>query len=435
MAALAAESSSLSRVWFVAAGAIWCLVLSQYCVVCREEDTQQMAEALGYGGAPAAAEEPAAEQPPSPPREPTRPTGRDGLEPGRDVSGLELGSVSRHYQFIDIAAGCEQKLRPCPKRVRELHGQRVSVYVHLAGIGRDYASPGGEVELRHENMDYFHVVCQVRGLAGKSNGMAIELYAAALELRLVLPVSELDGDVDTSDERAPVTRATIPEGALVLDGVPEGMCVVNDCATLVGIIGPAGGWAERMRDAAPDEPLGVLRQRLVDRRDAGLAAWAEIAARADEATTPVPLASAVHPERVMSGHGLASAETVRLGGGGEPLGPRLEPEGERFFRRLDEAERAQRFVVSAAGAEAGGPPAPASVRRRTHRQRRWRRGLADGRAGRARRCTTSWRTRRSRRPLHLRRESLGAARSRSPRRRRRSRRRAPHRRRRSRRHG
>ena len=81
------------------------LVLDQFCVMCREEDPQQLAEALGYGGTSAAAGVAEAERPPSPPLEPPR----LGLCPPHP-----LGSAPRETWAARCGTACHNT--PAPSR-------------------------------------------------------------------------------------------------------------------------------------------------------------------------------------------------------------------------------------------------------------------------------------------------------------------------------
>ena len=123
------------------------------CLVCREEDKLALATALGFGGAVSV--------PPTPGVAVGTfyTVGLGDLAPHHDATGLVMGAGSgANYELIDIADGCAKKWRKCPRKVRDLHGSQLSVYVAIPGIGTDYSSPGGTRGHRHLDMDYFHFV-------------------------------------------------------------------------------------------------------------------------------------------------------------------------------------------------------------------------------------------------------------------------------------
>jgi hypothetical protein len=145
--------------------------------------------------------------------------GLDDLAPHHDATGLVMGAgAGANYEFIDIADGCAKKWRKCPRQVRDLHGTQLSVYVAIPGIGTDYCGPGGTLGHRHSDMDYFHFVGTVRGLAVESNGASIELYVSELNLRFDLSLADLDGDSDATD--GPATRAPLALGDAVTSSPP-----------------------------------------------------------------------------------------------------------------------------------------------------------------------------------------------------------------------
>ena len=274
------------------------------CLVCREEDKLALATALGFGGAVSASPTPGVAA------DTFYTVGLDDLAPHHDATGLVMGAgAGANYEFIDIADGCAKKWRKCPRQVRDLHGTQLSVYVAIPGIGTDYCSPGGTLGHRHSDMDYFHFVGTVRGLAVESNGASIELYVPELNLRFDLSLADLDGDSDATD--GPATRATLEPGDAVTSN-PPGACLVNDCPALSDIIGPMDGWASQVGRAIGESPLGALKQKLESRRTSSAATWAAIwAGGAEGAATPstpslTPASAMAEPG---GRQGLASAET------------------------------------------------------------------------------------------------------------------------------
>ena len=316
------------------------------CLVCREEDKLALATALGFGGAVSASSTPGVAA------DTFYTVGLDDLAPHHDATGLVMGAgAGANYEFIDIADGCAKKWRKCPRQVRDLHGTQLSVYVALPGIGTDYCSPGGTLGHRHSDMDYFHFVGTVRGLAVESNGSSIELYVPELNLRFDLSLADLDGDSDATD--GPATRATLEPGDAVTSN-PPGACLVNDCPALSDIIGPMDGWASQVGRAIGESPLGALKQKLESRRTSSAATWAAIWAGGAEGAAATPSTPSLTPASAMAEpggrQGSASAETQ---GQSPPTTEqtaaehgRFNAENKRFFDEVAHCDQARRFITS-----------------------------------------------------------------------------------------
>ena len=59
-------------------------------------------------------------------------------------------------------------------------------------------SGAAEPNRRQLKCDYYHMRGNVKGVATTSNGAAVELWVAVLNLRFSLPIAELDGEHDLS---------------------------------------------------------------------------------------------------------------------------------------------------------------------------------------------------------------------------------------------
>ena len=271
--------------------------------------------------------------------------------------------------------GRVEEPKPTSVRVNALIGTTLSVFARVTGAGAGYISPGADDPNRRQlECGYFHMRGIVKGVATESNGAAVELWVAVLNLRFSLPIAEHDGEHDLSAEAAPVTRYGL-EAAEEVSLADIGQSPVPGSSSLQEAPGrPKREWAQLVAMPAECgrlESLYELRQLLArQRRECG-DFWSSVAARSPSAAPAAAAAPCGVPPQRPAGAKAAEQEpdttrwmaAANLSGGADAqdriLGAPRSAAGERPAPASNAAWDGPEDAGPATAGEATAPPPPA----------------------------------------------------------------------------
>ena len=172
-------------------------------------------------------------------------------------------------------------------------------------------SGAAEPNRRQLKCDYYHMRGIVKGVATESNGAAVELWVAVLNLRFSLPIAELDGEHDLSIQAAPVARYGL-EAAKEVPLVPIGQSLAPGSPSLHEVLGrPKREWAQLVAMPAGHGRLGSLcelRQLLARQRRECDGFWSSAAARSLSTALAAKAAPCSNPPQRSAGAKAAELE-------------------------------------------------------------------------------------------------------------------------------